>query len=241
MDLAKFVSLLSKEALYFACPNEFDDPFEGYCPGSWLRDHAIESIKNIETLTAHRNDDVNNQSIIDVAIDNLECSIMKLIEENNSKSGVSCWHKSDYESEAMWKLYSLSGQGIAIESTIGQLKESIFSDENLEVKSVGYVSENVQKDEVTKPELLFMKRKSFEHEKELRAVITLKEKGKGAFVKCDLDKLINHIHISPFAEPYFKEVVENICAGKVRCLQKPVIRSSLYNKPDFKLSSLASK
>ena len=32
MDLAKFISLLSKEALYFSCPADFNDPFEGFIP-----------------------------------------------------------------------------------------------------------------------------------------------------------------------------------------------------------------
>ena len=34
MDLAKFLSLLSNEALYFACPSELDDPYEGFYPKS---------------------------------------------------------------------------------------------------------------------------------------------------------------------------------------------------------------
>jgi hypothetical protein len=42
MDLAKFVSLLSSEALYFACPCEFKDPYEGAYPKSHV--HAFSSM-----------------------------------------------------------------------------------------------------------------------------------------------------------------------------------------------------
>ena len=34
MDLAKFVSLLTTKSLYFSCPSQFDDPFEGSVPRS---------------------------------------------------------------------------------------------------------------------------------------------------------------------------------------------------------------
>jgi hypothetical protein len=34
MDFAKFISLLANQALFFACPNKFTDPFEGHRPRS---------------------------------------------------------------------------------------------------------------------------------------------------------------------------------------------------------------
>jgi len=34
MDFAKFVSLLTGRVLYFACPAQFDDPYEGHLPRS---------------------------------------------------------------------------------------------------------------------------------------------------------------------------------------------------------------
>ena len=153
--------------------------------------------------------------VIDDTIYGINTSLVMEIEENISKSGVNCWHKSEYESEAMWKLYMASGQGIAIESTIGQLESAIINKESLEIKSVTYLSEDDPKKEDGKLDILFWKRKAFEHEKELRATISLKEKGKGTFVECDLDKLINRIHVSPLVEAYFTEIVKDICSSKV--------------------------
>jgi len=34
IDLGKFASLLATEKLYFACPCEFEDPYEGFVPKS---------------------------------------------------------------------------------------------------------------------------------------------------------------------------------------------------------------
>jgi hypothetical protein len=278
MDLPKFISLLSKGSLYFACPSEFDDPFEGYvCPKNILEDNVIkrvnlikvmesnisdlntsirhlksfdEEIKNLPTdvqrsfgkvFEAHDevNAPINKALNIVNELDKFLTSLKGVFEKNIRESGVSCWHKSEYESEAMWKLYSVSGQGIAIESTIGKLKESIKNQESLKIESVTYVPENDPNKEYSNHDPIFLKRKSFEHEKELRAKVSLNELGKGAFVACDLDKLITRIHVSPLVEPYFKEAVESICAGNVRKIQKPVIRSMLFEKPDYTLKTLA--
>ena len=46
MDLAKFISLLVTESLYFACPSEFDDPFEGY----YLKSHFEAFSKTVRDM-----------------------------------------------------------------------------------------------------------------------------------------------------------------------------------------------
>ncbi|MGZ8186497.1 MAG: hypothetical protein ACXWTL_08640 [Methylobacter sp.] len=255
MDLTKFISLLSKESLYFACPREFNDPFEGYFPKSYAQDYAGKYIKFIEYSTSERDkfagaslNPKDRQFVdakirkLDAAINGINTSLVMEIEENIFQSGVSCWHKSEHESEAMWKLYTASGQGIAIESTIRQLRNSIINEKSLKIESITYLPEDVPKEEYGKHDPLFLKRKSFEHEKELRASIKLKEKGKGTFVKCDLDKLISRIHVSPLVEPYFTEIVKEICAGKEReDISNLVHRSTLLDKPDYTVTALARR
>jgi hypothetical protein len=78
---------------------------------------------------------------------------------------------------------------------------------------------------------LFLKRKSFEHERELRATVLLKTEGRGTFVACDLDTLITKVHISPIAPAYLEGVVRDICSASVRKLGKPIMKSPLYDKP----------
>jgi len=47
---------------------------------------------------------------------------------------VLCWHASNYESAAMWKVYVQGNEGIAIQSTVGRLKGSL----NVARESSGY-------------------------------------------------------------------------------------------------------
>lgn len=264
MDLAMFISLLSKSALYFRCPIEFEDPFEGYGPKppavefaknyketiadlESKRDEGVDFLKRIpESLENKIKDyvklksDAAYKSIEELnrCIDGLDRSLADEVESNISNHGVNCWHKSEHESDAMWKLYSASGQGVAIESTIGQLKNSIQHQEGLEIKSVVYLAENESGKEHGGLNVLLLKRKSFEHEKELRAIIPLKKPKESLFLGCDLENLITRIHISPLAPPYLKGIVEEICAGKMNGINKPIIRSTLLDKPDYRLKAL---
>ena len=87
---------------------------------------------------------------------------------------------------------------------------------------------------------LFMKRRSFEHEKELRATILLRaeqwqlpEHDRGISVECDLDVLINRVHVSPSCAPFIATAVERLCLGKVKPLKKPVVHSLLLRDPGF--------
>jgi len=241
MDLAKFVSIIATESLYFACPLEFRDPFEGYLPKSHIEAFLKVTAPMIQNINDLRNQLRDQLSTIDIQqIDHKlnDISILDACREASRKFGVTCWHKSQYESEAMWKLYSASGQGIAIESTIKQLKLSLQSVKELIIDSVRYM--DFDKDSIEKGYrhyVLFLKRKSFEYEQELRATIPLLEQGKGIHVKCDLNTLITRIHISPFAQSYFIDAVEAVCHNKVHTLDKPVVTSKLFDNPDYNIKT----
>jgi hypothetical protein len=77
----------------------------------------------------------------------------------------------------------------------------------------------------------FMKRKCFEHEKEVRATILLQQDGQGASVPCDLSVLVSRIHISPLTEGDFNNDIEALCAEYH--LDKSVRRSPLYRVPNY--------
>jgi len=241
MDFAKFISLLANEALFFPCPSRFNDPFEGHKPRS-----EVEALSKM--LQQSYNDQVAQRnklkelrpdadlSAIDRSLENFREIAKNGFKIATQRFGVSCWHKSEYENEAMWKMYSHLGQGIAIESTVKQLRGSLLNREHLVIDSVRYVDfDNDPIDKGHKHYGLFQKRKSFEHEKELRATIPLEESdyGKGAFVRCDLKELINTIHVSPFVDEYIKEAIDKLCTGEIQIVSKPVIHSSLFNEPDY--------
>jgi len=241
IDLAKFVSMLAEEALYFACPSELRkiDPYEGYLPRSHLEalsrisQEFVDDLLQLRTRIATLRPDANLQKLDD-GFTGMEPKLRDVLWQASQKFGVSCWHQSEYESEALWRLYA--GGGVCIESTVRSLTKSLGSREGLTVESVRYADfENDPIEKGHKHHALLLKRNSFKHEKELRATIPLKEPGKGQLVPCNLHELIIRIHVSPFAEPHLQSAVERLCAGRVRKIEKPVHSSKLLDEPDYRL------
>jgi hypothetical protein len=79
----------------------------------------------------------------------------------------------------------------------------------------------------------FIKRKSFEHERELRALVMLPEPGKGARIPCDMSTLIDRIHIAPLAEPHYGDAVRYVADRADPKLNAPVAVSNLLDPPDY--------
>ncbi|GAI79633.1 unnamed protein product, partial [marine sediment metagenome] len=158
---------------------------------------------------------------------------------------VNCWHISQHQSAAMWKIYLQSNEGIAIRSTCGKLKESLKKDTSheLHIGKVKYIS--YVKDVIPEGSLFpyFHKRMSFDYEKELRAVIQAFSYDKdaninwskspyraGLNVPVDLDILIDHIILTPSCSSWLKEVVKSVLSKYN--LKKPVRKSLLYVKDE---------
>ena len=85
---------------------------------------------------------------------------------------VNSWHLNEYESAAMWAIYSSFNSGIAIQSTYGRLvksfsrcKERIYIGK---VRYIDYSSESIDTDDIL--QRFTHKRKSFAYENELRAI-----------------------------------------------------------------------
>ena len=79
----------------------------------------------------------------------------------------------------------------------------------------------------------FIKRKSFEHERELRALVMLPEPGRGASVPCDMNTLIARIHIAPLAKQHYIDAVRYVIDHADPRLDAPVEISKLMNAPDY--------
>jgi hypothetical protein len=238
MDFAKFASMLTTRSLYFACPTQFSDPYEGLLPRSHvaaeskiLQDIIDQNFLALRDQLAARGVPVER---FDGVLANLVSQLRAAYEQINGKFGVSCWHESECESDAMWKLYSASGQGIAIESTVEQLKESLGNRSDLTIDRVRYM--DFEHDPIEKGHRhyrLFVKRKSFEHEKEIRATVLLPNEGEGVALNCDLDILITTVHVSPTADSFVRDAIEAICTGKQNLVSKPVLQSRMYSVADY--------
>ena len=159
---------------------------------------------------------------------------------------INCWHMNDYESAAMWKLYLKSNEGVAIQSTFKRLTESLNNYEENdvyigEVKYINYETEWLPEGNTFYPFL--HKRKSFEHEHELRAIIqkvpvrrgqldlSLEILDTGTYVNIDLNTLVEKVIVSPTAPMWFNDLVKSIV--KKYNMKKEVEQSSLDDQPVY--------
>lgn len=229
LDFAKFISILDRKALFFGRADRLSDQFEGAY--SFSKD--FESL--IKKLTPQEKE-------ILLSIPKFTSQFMY----------VNCWCLSEYELSAMWKLYLKSDKGIAIRSTYKRLSEcfnktSVYK-EGIEIGKIKYIEHGKY---LIPPNICLSflhKRKSFEHEKELRAIIVLisdekieepKDKknkksendlaSSGIYIPIDLDILIEKIYISPTSEKWFKDLVESIV--KKYKLKTVVKQSDLSKDP----------
>jgi hypothetical protein len=243
IDLQKYVSLLATRCLYFPRPSSFNDPYEGWLPKSHLAAYAqinqnfIDQHNDLRGKVAALHPDADLTSF-NAGIDaNLEIYIARArttLVESAENFGISCWHRSDYESESMWRAYP--AECVAIESTVGRLADAAQHDKTITISAVRYADfENDPIEKGHREYHLFMKRLSFAHEQELRACAFLGVGTGGVLLPYDLDTLITQIHVSPRATSGFLQAVTDLSAGTIGALNKPIIASRLYDKPDYNM------
>jgi hypothetical protein len=140
---------------------------------------------------------------------------------------VSCWHENRGESAAMWAIYS-SPDGIAIRTTVGRLKDA-FHDERrrISISRVHYSSASAP---IAAP--LAQKRKSFEHEREVRVWCLEADRRNGqengTYASVDLEVLIESVFVSPLAKPWITAVVQTTLDR--HAVHVKAIQSELYSR-----------
>jgi hypothetical protein len=154
---------------------------------------------------------------------------------------VSCWHMNEHESAAMWKLYAKTSEAIAIRSTYLQLFESLPARHY--VGCVSYI--DYEQDWLPEGNLMYPfmhKRKSFEHEHELRAlmqIIPTKDRhldfsqpsDLGHVVPVEMDSLVEEVYVAPDCPSWFFQLVQEVSAKFE--LRKPIVQSSLNAAPFY--------
>jgi hypothetical protein len=211
MDFPKLVSLIDSRSLFFSRADQLGDPFEGSYP--LVNVHS----RNFSTGRAQ--------------------SFSKIMERWPKYTAVNCWHSNDHESAAMWKLYLKSNEGIAVQSTYESLRESIIDDEKVYLGVVKYIDYEIEfLDDDNLLSAFVHKRKSFEHEREIRALVVKfplrvgapdpgiggldfgsfdfssldfgrETIGHGLRIKVDLERLVERIYVAPSAPDWFADLV----------------------------------
>jgi hypothetical protein len=206
MDFTKFVSLLDNSALYFTRADKLGDLFEGSMPRPNVEERPFfytdTPLSTLKTVSQFR---------------------VRLLRH----TVINCWHVSEHESEAMWRLYSNHNGGIAIRSTFSKLRDSLVDSSHRihigMVKYTDYRRDRIPESSSFHPFL--HKRMSFRHERELRAIaqsFRYKRSGaidlrkppydNGAYIEVDLSMLLDRIYVAPATPKWLRELVESTAA-----------------------------
>ena len=209
MDLAKLIALVKDAALYCPRADTLGDPFEGSYTQPTI-DAMREAFKQDGNLT----DDV------------IETVLRQMFREAAQNSArltyVSCWHMSEYESAAMWAYYVQHGIGVAVRSTIARLMASIKDvPDAVHIGQVHYIDFKtavIPGGNAFWP--IVVKRLSFEHERELRAIILrpnvvgqnhqldLAGAPDRLLIPVNLSELVEAIYVAPGA--WYRDVVQEV-------------------------------
>jgi hypothetical protein len=188
LDLSKFLDLLLSQKLFMSRSDKFEDQYEGT-----FSEPTFEEIKKLSE---------NNPEFLDY------------YKSKREKVVVSSWHINEYESFAMWQIFTQNSEGLAIQSTVERLQKALKLETNFnqyigEVNYIDYKKEHIPFDDSFFPFLF--KRKSFQYEREVRIISDLSEKNitinDGIKIDVDINQLIGKIYIHPKSENWYKKLV----------------------------------
>jgi hypothetical protein len=147
---------------------------------------------------------------------------------------LSCWHRNDTESAAMWRIYLSSEQGVAIRSSIERLASALSATTpgTLRLGEVRYLDEGRDHgSERHELDRFFCKHRSFEYEREMRLVwcpsCAVEEPGR--YLSANLEQLVQEVVIAPTAEEWFEDLVRSVT--EKFGLRLPVVVSGIHFDP----------
>jgi hypothetical protein len=206
MDLCQFLSLIESRTVSGRSIPAKCSGHLYFCSLHQLREHHDEW-EGVLSETARQ----------EIDKDALASELRESYDLMNTTTRILCWHKDEYESVAMWKLYTSGKDGIAMQTTVGRLKQALSTDSNSTMLGcVTYI------DYATSPtensydltHHIFQKRTSYAHESEVRAVIPICEDSRntprGIKVEVDLSVLIERLVLSPQYPKWAVKSLENV-------------------------------
>src|ERR1017187_2618349 len=238
MSFVSFVSLLQRRELFFCRPECFEDPFEGAVPPAIARLYSAEEAEN---QTVGGSDKL--------------WKLAMLLRRQREEAGffrvrrlVNRWDMHDGESAAMWKLYG-DNSSVAIQSTKIRLMKGFDAEgSSVSISPVTYFDYSLndlssiplspdaglpeQYKLMITPDFCF-KRKSFEHERELRVTASEVEgahtEGAGKYIRVNLEALMEKVYVSPLAPAWVADVVRQEM-NQYGLSAQEVVHSTLYTE-----------
>jgi hypothetical protein len=241
MNLEKYYSLIESNCLFFCRADKFSDPFEFTLPK-----------KEVE----HRNNYL--RKLFQISKEGPDYHIHVATDHNlRVKKGnvVNCWHINDNESNLMWAKYLKTNEGVAIQTSIQRMYNSLKNTQELinpsKVRYIDYERDGffhlteypVNHQNTITPAI--HKMKEYEFESEFRLLIEINdaiydsagnywEKQQnllGKFIKVDVKELVEFVIFHPTLEEEQKENIKR--KTKALGYDFQFKNSSLDRKPDF--------
>ena len=223
VKLDRFLEIVRTSRFYFAAATQFADPFEG----------AIAVQTNLPPPDPRY-----------AEMEGTERAFFAL----KRMTKIDCWHRADYESDVMWKLYAGASKGIAICTTPGRMREAfrpfrLHEDYGVEdlwgspVLSIDLTQVRMRGGNMLKR--FFWKHRAFAWEREFRLAISFRlaeEYGvevpaEGIEVEVDLNVLVEHIMLGPEITPAERQTAS--AAAESTSLGSRVRFSSLLARPRY--------
>ena len=216
MDFSRFVSLLETHSLFFSRADRFGDTWEG----------AISPI-DVDAWEAFVGGSKESAADRTTLIANYRRTFAAL----RRHTYISCWHQNSGESEAMWKLYLKSTEGIALQTSFGCLKSQLERSRRLiRLGKVQYRDYRIDPVPGGKPHAIgesyltgpyapfISKRRGFAHENEVRAVFQdsyrnlndPSESDFGIAVCVEIGELIENIYMAPQTPAWLHSAVQTV-------------------------------
>jgi hypothetical protein len=221
LDLDKFERLLKDRALFFCRADKFSDPFEASSP-------RVESIYRF--LENKRLDKEAGRNSTDEELYKKAKDLGQLHKKYKRSFIVNCWHINKGESDAMWRLYLKTNEGVAIQSTVQKIVDAYTSNpETIYISRVRYIDyENdtyYHRTEYPQNNYnlftpIVHKRNAFSHESELRLFQQIEgavndetywdrtSNYMGRSITCNIDQLIDKIILPPTADIFVENKVK---------------------------------
>ena len=214
-----FLEMIEKKVNVLAHVSRWEDPYEAYELRTFIHD-------------ADQRGDVN--------------SVNRLFDKMKDLFGQS-WTMNGKESDVLWRAYGKRGDMVRIQTTVGKLRNAVYeSRDNMAQIMIGKVKYKINGEPLLRSrtqswdnyESLFVKRKEFSDEKEVRLLIVDEEDqidnedvsdGSLLQIKIDPDELIESVLVDPCMDLRTYEQIR--CRVLRRCSDIVVDRSKLFEWP----------
>lgn len=241
MSLSKFLDLISRRSLFLGQLAVLQklDPFEGSLGAS-----RLAYLQRIMQDDAFARQELHIPADQPISADLRRSFDPETTAWQNQRAAerayISCWHINPVESANLWTVYAAQGEGVAIQTSVGSLVDSLDANaEQLTIAPVRYIDHHTYEMGPSPEDAAFYKRTSFKAERELRIRYLLpwdaclEKVGEntywhppaGIYMNVDCNRLIEQVHISPMLGDWFKDTVQALLSRLG--LAKKVVKSSI--------------